>query len=219
MLLTVAWFSTALFTPSCIARRNLRLGREALARYEFSTARRFLQRAARHEPLREEAICLLAEADLVDRRPSDALFALNQLLLECEEAHKPRSARVRLLRGIAGCMLGRAAAARRELAGILRSEATIDDLLAAAQACIMANDHAGAQQLLEDLEDSPEPIGGRLAARIRICRAALYYRLNALEKALAALPPDDMCTPADAVACRRARAVILHHLRSDRIAV
>ena len=62
----------------------------------------------------------------MDRRPADALFAINTLLLEQEHSQKPapRSARVRLLRGLAGCMLGRAAAARPQSAAIeLESEA------------------------------------------------------------------------------------------------
>jgi hypothetical protein len=191
-------------------------------RRNFALARRHLERAARYEPLREEAVCLMAEAALQDRRPSDALYALNTLLLEQDQfvrsggigstsaGTKARSARVRLLRGIAGCVLGRAAAARRELAAISKSEATVDELLAAAQACVMSSDSGGAQHLLEQLET--QNIGGELAARVRLCRAALYFRLSAWEKCLEALPEDKDCSPADALTCSRIRSMVKDRL-------
>jgi len=219
MVLMLAWLGTAVAAPGFLARRALRIGQSEMERRNFAAARRHLERAARYEPLREEAVCLMAEAALQDRRPSDALYALNTLLLEQEQFPRPgsvvgnvgsaaraRSARVRLLRGIAGCVLGRASAARRELAAISKSEASVDELLAAAQACVMSNDAGGAQHLLEQLES--EPLGGELAARVKLCRAGLYYRLNAWEKCLEALPTEQECSPADSVVCRRVRVQV-----------
>src|SRR5215467_2449163 len=116
MLLTFTWLGSAIAAPALLAKRAFRQGHAAFHRSDFEAARRHLERAARYEPLREEAICLLAEAALQDRRPSDALYALNTLLLEQEQfprsgaglsgSARARSARVRLLRGIAGCVLG-----------------------------------------------------------------------------------------------------------------
>src|SRR2546421_592724 len=136
MVLMLAWLGTAVAAPGFLARRSLRIGQTEMERRNFASARRHLERAARYEALRAAAVCLMAEAALQDKRPSDALYALNTLLLEQEQFPRPgffggsagsaaraRSARVRLLRGIAGCVLGRASAARRELAAISKSEA------------------------------------------------------------------------------------------------
>jgi thioredoxin-like negative regulator of GroEL len=216
MVLMLAWLGSAVAAPGFLARRALRHGQTAMERRNFAAARRHLERAARYEPLREEAVCLMAEASLQDRRASDALYALNTLLLEQDQfvrgglnsnaGARARSARVRLLRGIAGCVLGRSMAARRELAGISKSEATVDELLAAAQACVMSNDSGGAQHLLDQLES--QGVGGELAARVHLCRAALYYRLSAWEKCLEALPLEKECSPADALVCGRVRSQV-----------
>jgi hypothetical protein len=182
-----------------------------LRRRNYADARRHLERAAAYEPLREEAVCLMAEASLYAHKAGDALFALNTLLLEQDGGMaKGRSPRVRLLRGIAGCMVGRPAAARRELAGIPKESATVDDLLAAAQACVMSGDETGAGLLLDAL--ASEPIGGVLAARVKLCRAAMHYRSGAWDKALASLPEEGDCSPPDAVTCKRIRAELQERL-------
>src|ERR1700743_2918340 len=106
MVLTLTWLSTAVMAPAALARRAMKQGHAALARKNFVEARPHLERAARYEPLREEAICLMAEASLYAGKASDALYALNTLLMEQDQYGKPRSPRVRLLRGIAGCILG-----------------------------------------------------------------------------------------------------------------
>jgi hypothetical protein len=221
MVLTLTWLGSAIAAPAVLARRALRQGHLAFHNRDYAKARRHLERAARYEPLREEAVCLMAEASLNDRHPSEALYALNTLLLEQDQLGnsegsragiRPRSARVRLLRGIAGCMLGRAAGARRELAAISKSQATVDELLAAAQACVLSGDAAGAQLLLEKLE--AEPLVGGLAARVKLVRAALYFRLCAWEKALAALPANEECAPEDAVVVRQVRTILGHKLRA-----
>jgi hypothetical protein len=217
IVLTFAWLTSSILAPTLMAKRSLRLGHDALNRKQYAAARRHLERAARHEPLREQAVCLAAEADLLDRRPSEALYALNTLLLEQDQSGKPRSPRVRLLRGLAGCLVGRAAAARRELGAIPKTDASVDELLAAAQACILCNDAAGAQLLLEQLTNSPlQPIAGPLAARVQLCRAALYFRLGAWEKCLEALPVDSDCSPRDAITCRRVRLAIEEKLAEER---
>ena len=64
MLLMLAWLSNAVMAPAAKARRAMRCGQAALARKNFVAARPHLERAARYEPLREEAICLMAEASL-----------------------------------------------------------------------------------------------------------------------------------------------------------
>ncbi len=186
VVLTLAWLSTAMIAPAALARRALQRGKAALQNHNFAKARPHLERAARYEPLREEAVCLIAEASLHAHKPSDALYALNTLLLEQDQLGNPRSPRVRLLRGIAGCMLGRPSAARRELAAIPKMQASVDELLAAAQACILSGDTAGTQQLLEALET--HPLGeGPVGARVAICRSALHFRLGSWQKAMDAL--------------------------------
>jgi hypothetical protein len=208
------WLSAAVVGPAVLAKRALKQGQFALERKNYAAAKSHLERASRYQPLREEAICLLAEAALYSGKPTEALYALNSLLLEQDQLFgRPRSPRVRLLRGIAGCMLGRPAAARRELAGIPRVEASIDDMLAAAQACVQYTDAAGAQQLLEAL--SSEPIEGPLAARVKLCQAALYYRLGAWEKSLEALPAEGDCSPPDAAVCQRVRRELWEKTRRD----
>src|ERR1700761_5724283 len=112
MVLTLTWLSTAIMAPAALAHRAMKQGHAAFARKNFVAARPHLERAARYEPLREEAICLMAEASLYAGKAGDALYALNTLLMEQDQFGKPRSSRVRLLRGIAGCILGRSAAAR-----------------------------------------------------------------------------------------------------------
>jgi tetratricopeptide (TPR) repeat protein len=235
MVLTLTWIGSAIAAPAVLARRAFRQGHAAFHNRDYAKARRHLERAARYEPLREEAVCLMAEASLNDGRPSEALYALNTLLLEQDQLASSssgshaggaaingggsgggggtgrRSARVRLLRGIAGCMLGRAAGARRELAAISKSQASVDELLAAAQACVLSGDAAGAQLLLEKLE--AEALGGGLAARVKLVRAALYFRLSAWEKALDALPANDQCAPEDAVVVRQVRTILGQKLR------
>jgi hypothetical protein len=214
MVLMFTWLSAAVVGPAVLAKRALKQGQIALARKNYAVARAYLEKAARHQPLREEAICLLAEASLYAGKPTEALYALNSLLLEQDQLFgRPRSPRVRLLRGIAGCMLGRPAAARRELAGIPRAEASIDDLLAAAQACVQYTDAAGAQQLLEALNS--EPIEGPLAARVKLCQAALYYRLGAWEKSLESLPSPSDCSPPDAAVCQRVGQELAEKVRRD----
>jgi hypothetical protein len=214
MVLMLTWLGTAVVAPAFLARRALRQGHAAMERQHFAAARRHLERAARYEPLREEAVCLMAEAALQDHKPQDALYALNTLLLEQDQfGGRPRSARVRLLRGIAGCILGRAAAARRELAAISKSVATVDELLAAAQACVLSGDAGGAQHLLDMLD--AQPLQGELAARVALCRSALYFRLSAWEKCLEALPPQDQCTPQDALMCGRVRDLVQEKLAAE----
>ncbi len=203
MVFTLTWLGTAVLAPAMMGKRALRRGQAALRRRNYADARKHLERAAAYEPLREEAVCLMAEASLYAHKPSDALFALNTLLLEQDQG-KSRSPRVRLLRGIAGCMVGRPAAARRELAGIPKEAANVDDLLAAAQACVMSGDESGAALLLDTL--AAEAVGGALAARVRLCRAAVHYRAGNYGKALRALPPESDCSPPDAVTCKRIRA-------------
>ncbi|HVS69715.1 MAG TPA: hypothetical protein VHQ47_00500, partial [Phycisphaerae bacterium] len=214
MVFTLTWLGTAVLAPAAMAKRALRLGQAALRRRNYADARRHLERAAAYEPLREEAVCLMAEASLYANKPADALYALNTLLLEQQPGgggnSSARSPRVRLLRGIAGCMVGRPAAARRELAGIPKDAATVDDLLAAAQACVMSGDETGASQLLDALES--HPIDGPLAARLKLCRAALHYRCGNYAKALDALPPDDDCSPPDAVTAKRIRTDLLQKI-------
>jgi hypothetical protein len=77
----------------------------------------------------------------------------------------------------------------------------------------MSNDAAGAQHLLEQLES--EPLGGELAARVRLCRAALYYRLSAWEKCLETLPAEQECSPADALACRRVKGQLRERMQGS----
>jgi outer membrane protein assembly factor BamD (BamD/ComL family) len=188
--------------PAVFARRAMKQGHAALARKNFAAARPHLERAARYEPLREEAICLMAEASLYAGKAADALYALNTLLLEQDQFGKPRSPRVRLLRGIAGCILGRSAAARRELAAIPKSQASVDELLAAAQACILSGDYSGAMLQLDAL-DSHQLGMGPVAARVQLCRAAVHYRRGDWQKAMDALPHDRDCSPPDAAICRQ----------------
>jgi tetratricopeptide (TPR) repeat protein len=200
--------------PAAMARRAMRQGHAALARKNFVAARPHLERAARYEPLREEAICLMAEASLYAGKAADALYALNTLLMEQDEFGKPRSPRVRLLRGIAGCVLGRSGAARRELAVIPKSQASVDELLAAAQACILSEDFPGAQTLLDTLEG--HQLGaGAVAARVQLCRAAIYYRTGRVEKAVAALPDAHDCSPPDAALCRQIRRSIEQRIQRE----
>ena len=212
MVLTLTWLGTAVAAPALRARRALRRGRRALLSRNLFEAQQHLRKAARFEPLREESVCLMAEASLYAHKPSDALFALNTLLME-QDAARPegegaaaRSPRVRLLRGIAGCMVGRPAAARRELAAISKSIATTDELLAAAQACILANDPPGAHALLDLLEG--HPTAGTLRARIQLCRAALHFRAGAPAKSLAALPAEAECSTGDAQTVAYMRGVL-----------
>ena len=213
MVLMFTWLSAAVVGPAVMAKRSFRQGQAAFERKNYAAAKYHLEKAARHQPLREEAICLLAEASLYAGKPTEALYALNSLLLEQDQLFgRPRSPRVRLLRGIAGCMLGRPAAARRELAGIPRAEASIDDLLAAAQACVQYSDAGGAQQLFEAL--ATEPLDGPLLARVKLCQSALYYRLGAWEKSLQYLPDENDCSPPDAAVCQRVRAELLEKVSS-----
>ncbi|MGN6367578.1 MAG: hypothetical protein ACTHN5_04890 [Phycisphaerae bacterium] len=214
MVLTLTWLSTAVMAPAAIARRAMKQGHAALARKNFIAARPHLERAARYEPLREEAICLMAEASLYAGKAADALYALNTLLMEQDQYGKPRSPRVRLLRGIAGCILGRATAARRELAAIPKTQASVDELLAAAQACILSEDYPGAQQLLDSL-DAHQLGAGAVAARVQLCRAAIYYRTGRYSKALDALPAPHDCSPPDASLCRQIRRGIEQRLQRD----
>lgn len=207
MVFTLTWLGSAVFAPGFRGQRALRRGQTALQRRNYADARKHLEKAASFPPLREEALCLLAEAALHAHRPSDALHALNTLLLDHDalgSGSRPRSPRVRLLRGIAGCMVGRPAAARRELAAIPRESATLDDLLAAAQACVMSGDEPGALRLLEALDQVP--LAPPLLGRVKLCRAALHYRMGDHPATLAALPPDEDCGPADATVARRIRA-------------
>jgi thioredoxin-like negative regulator of GroEL len=214
MVLTLTWLSTAVMAPAAMARRAMKQGHAALARKNYVAARPHLERAARYEPLREEAICLMAEASLYAGKAADALYALNTLLMEQDQFGKPRSARVRLLRGIAGCILGRSAAARRELAAIPKTQASVDELLAAAQACILSEDYAGAQQLLDAL-DAHQLGAGAVAARVQLCRAAIYYRTGHVERALAALPSAHDCSPPDAALCRQIRRSIEQRFQKE----
>ena len=105
MVLTLTWLSTAVMAPAAIRPSRDATGdklRWPRGR-NFVAARPHLERAgAKYEPLREEAICLMAEASLYAGKAADALYALNTLLMEQDEFGKPRSPRVRLLRGIAG---------------------------------------------------------------------------------------------------------------------
>ena len=214
MVLTLTWLSTAVMAPAAIARRAMRQGHAALAKKNFVAARPHLERAARYEPLREEAICLMAEASLYAGKASDALYALNTLLMEQDQFGKPRSARVRLLRGVAGCILGRSSAARRELAAIHKSEASVDELLAAAQACILSEDFAGAQTLLDALEG--HQLGaGAVGARVQLCRASIDYRTGRWKRALEALPSPHDCSPPDAALCRQIRRSIEQRLAKE----
>jgi hypothetical protein len=68
---------------------------------------------------------------------------------------------------------------------------------------VQYGDAAGAQQLLDALNS--EPIDGPLAARVRLCRAALFYRLGAWEKSLGVLPSEADCSPPDAAVCQKIR--------------
>ena len=212
MVLTLTWLSTAVMAPAALARRAMRQGHAALERKNFVAARPHLERAARYEPLREEAICLMAEASLYAGKAADALYALNTLLMEQDQFGKPRSPRVRLLRGIAGCILGRSAAARRELAAIPKSQASVDELLAAAQACILSGDYPGALQLL-DVLDAHQLGAGAVAARVQLCRASIHYRRGDWEKTLDALPNSHDCSPPDAALCRQIRRALEQRLQ------
>ncbi len=215
MALTLSWLSAAVIGPAGVARRALRQGQAALEGRNFALARPHLERAARYEPLREEAICLIAEASLHSGKPSDALHALNTLLLEQDQAGTPRSPRVRLLRGIAGCMLRRPSAARRELGAIPKNLASVDELLAAAQACILSGDAADTLQLLDALDT--HALGkGPVAARVALCRAAHYFQLGEWAKSFAALPSELICSEADALVCHRARREIGQKLIDSR---
>jgi tetratricopeptide (TPR) repeat protein len=207
MVLMLNWLSSTVMGPRVSAKRALQRGRLAFGRKNYADARLHLRQAARYEPLREEAVCLMAEAALLGGRPDEALHALNSLLLENDELGRKRSPRVRLLRGIAGCILGRPAAARRELAAIPRAKASIDELLAATQACILCGDSAGSLQLLDAL--GTHSLGGALAARVQLCRAALHHRAGDWQSALNALPDDSDCSPPDAIVCQNIRAELL----------
>jgi hypothetical protein len=211
MVLSFLWLGSCTVAPRLWARRALKRGTAALERREFPSARHYFRDAARYEPFREEALCLLAETDLLDRKPSHALKVLNSYLAHDRHRAGPRSARFRLLRGLAGCLLGRVGAARRELAAIPKSEASVDELLAAAQACVLCQDAAGAHQLLDKIE-CDSAIAGGLAGRVRICRAALYFRLGAWEKCLDALPDDEICSPPDAAICRHIRELVMQKI-------
>jgi hypothetical protein len=204
--MTLMWLGAAVGSKQ-MARRAMKRGLGAMGRQDFVAAHRHLKRAARHDALRREAMDLSAEAAICAGRPADALHAINTFLLDngqtAEMAMEMRSTRVRLLRGIAGCMLGRAVAARRELAAIPREEATADELLAAAQACVMAGDAAGARQLCGELEGGG--IAGAIGGRVRLCRSAIFFQAGRWAEALAALPREEQCTPADGIVCRRIR--------------
>ena len=213
MVLTLTWLSTAVMAPAAFARRAMKQGHAAFARKNFAAARPHLERAARYEPLREEAICMMAEGSLYAGKAADALYALNTLLLEQDQFGKPRSARVRLLRGIAGCILGRSAAARRELAAIPKSQASVDELLAAAQACILSGDSGGAMHQLDAL-DAHQLGTGPVAARVQLCRAGVYYRNGEWQRAIDALPHDRDCSPPDAATCRQIRRELEQRLTS-----
>lgn len=221
--MTLTWYALASSLPGFSARRALRRGRRALAGHAYPKAARYFKRAAAYEPLREDAVCLLAEAALRDRRPSDALYAINTLLMEHETvpprgsaappvaAPPTRSPRVRLLRALAGCMLGRGLAARRELAEVV--EHTLDHRVATAQACLIAGDAAGALEILEGV--APEAVSGALATRVQLCRAAAWYRLGAWTAAQRALPAEECCTRRDAATVRRVREEIAR--RAERV--
>gem|GEM_PF-6646807 len=183
-----------------------------MADHRYDRADALLRRAARYQPLRSEAVCTLAEMFIRQHRANDALYAINTLLLERDDSGMERTDRMRLIRGVAGLMLERAAAARRELAGISRATATVDDRLAAAQACVMAGDSAGAISVLDTLaEETPA-----VAARAALARAALYYRLSAYEKCAESLPRAADCTADDARTLQRVRQLLAGKLRRAR---
>jgi hypothetical protein len=90
----------------------------------------------------------------------------------------------------------------------------VDELLAAAQACILSEDFPGAQQSLGVLDAHPLG-GGAVAARVRLCRAAIDYRTGRLERALDALPNSHDCSPPDAAICRQIRRSIEQRIQRE----
>ena len=152
------------------------------ARKNFVAARPHLQRAARFEPLREEAICLMAEASLCAGRAGEALYALNTLLMEQDQGREAAiEVRVRLLRrGSQGACWGGRWRARRELAAIPKSQASVDELLAAAQACILSEDFPGKRSKVSGCWMRIHWEGARWRRRVRLCRAAIDYRTGRL---------------------------------------
>ena len=204
MLLILTWVGGAVVASGIMARWAMKRGRLALRQQHYLAARGYLERAARHDAFRIEAITLGAEAAIFAGRPADACDAINTVFLHQQQMSPPAvSIRVRLLRGIAECLLGRPMAGRQELAAIPRAEASIDGLLAAAQACVLARDRVGALQLCDELER--EGVADPVAGRVQLCRSAIFFHAGKWAEALAALPHENQCTPEDAIVCRRIR--------------
>lgn len=196
-MMTLAWWGMTVMTPAFMAGRWLRKGKEALAAGDFAGAYDSLRRASRsgQPDIQQLAVSLMAESALYAGRPHDALLALDDLAAEVDD-NSPHLRRMLLLRGVACCAVGQSKAARRALEPLtLRTDATPEDHLAFAQACLLEGDTQGAQRALSAINQ--HDLAGPLLARCKLIAAAIFWRDGKRDLALRALPSEDDCTIAD----------------------
>lgn len=188
-----AWWGAAIAAPAVLAARALRRGKWAMKMREFGRAQRHFERAAQRDDLREEAVCLMAEAALHEGRPQDAIMALDDLM---HTADGVASRRAVFLRGVACCGLRQGISAHRTLAELAdRDDASSEETLAMVHACIQAEDFTAARVLLNAMPE--ETVGGPLNARLQLCRAAMAWHDEKWSDVLRLLPDPDACSDAD----------------------
>lgn len=198
-MMTLAWWGMAVMTPAFLAGRSLRKGRQALATGDYSSAYQILRRASRsgHPDIQQMAVTLMAESALYAGWPHDALLSLDDMTAEIDDS-SPHLRRMLLLRGVACCAVGQIKAARRALEPLtLRRDASPEEHLALAQACLLDGDTPGAQRSLAAVDQVD--LSGQLLARCKLIAAAIYWRDGKYDRALRSLPDPADCSPADSV--------------------
>lgn len=194
-VVTLTWWGAAVAAPAMLAARALRLGRRALGDHDFPRAEQWLERAAQRADLKQVALCLMAESALRARRAGDALLALEDLRDE-GDGDVTQSRRARLLRGVACCVLRQGPGAQRVLAKLAdRTDASPEELLAMAQASLVADDLTATRVYLGMIRE--EQLGGAVQARFRLCLAILFLKEGLLHRAAITLPDAEACSPAD----------------------
>jgi tetratricopeptide (TPR) repeat protein len=180
--------------PARRARRALARGRQALERGAFDQAQRHFQRAARQPELAHLVQCLRAEAALRAGSPHQALGILDAV--GDHEPVTPDRRQIRFLRGLAYLAANQPHKAQHMFAALAdRTDAAPDECLAMAHACLLADDLPAARVYLA-LTDHHE-LSGELAARRKLCTAAVLWRSGQPAAALENLPAAESCCPAD----------------------
>lgn len=198
-LITFAWWAVAIAFPAWLANRAFARGKNALAANAYEQAERWLKRAAERPDLKSKALCLIAQCALRSGRPHEAIFALDEL------SDPAPSSQALFLRGIACTTLRQGSAAQRALTSLMTQPSelstqnselrTSEHLLALLHAALVAGDLDSAESLLHRIP--PEHFSGPLAARLQLCQAAFRWAQANYPAALAALPDESQCSPAD----------------------